>query len=270
MTAPAALGARHREVDRLRRLARRRPDRVAERAFVVEGPKAIADALDAGAPLEALYVDETVDPDLVARAEAAGVPVRTLDRGVLEKVADTVTPQGAIAVAPWTDVALGDLPTSLVVVAVEVQDPGNAGTLLRTAEAAGASGVVFTGGSVDVFHPKVVRASAGSLFHVQVVSGGDPVDVLEQLGASEVRRLGTVASGGTPLDEVDLTVPVALVLGNEGRGLPAEVEAVLDELVTIPMAGRSESLNVGMAGAVLCFEAARQRRVLRQRRVVGA
>lgn len=228
---------------------------------MIEGPKAIGDALAAGAPLEALYVDATADPSLVARAEEAGVPVRRLEGGVLERVADTVTPQGVVAVAPWVDVAVGDLvePT-LVVVAVDVQDPGNAGTLLRTAEAAGASAVVFVGGSVDVFHPKVVRASAGSLFHVQVVSGGGSVEVLEQLAARGMRRLGTVASRGTSLDDVDLTVPVALVLGNEGRGIPDEVAAVLDEQVTIPMAGRSESLNVGMAGAVLCFEAARQRR----------
>lgn len=228
---------------------------------MIEGPKAIGDALAAGAPLEALYVDATADPSLVTRAEEAGVPVRRLEGGVLERVADTVTPQGVVAVAPWVDVAVGDLvePT-LVVVAVDVQDPGNAGTLLRTAEAAGASAVVFVGGSVDVFHPKVVRASAGSLFHVQVVSGGGSVEVLEQLAARGMRRLGTVASGGTSLDDVDLTVPVALVLGNEGRGIPDEVAAVLDEQVTIPMAGRSESLNVGMAGAVLCFEAARQRR----------
>jgi TrmH family RNA methyltransferase len=231
---------------------------------VIEGPKAIGDALVAGAPLEALYVDGGADPALVARAEAAGVPVRLLEPGVLERIADTVTPQGVMAVARWVDVpldAVGD--ATLVVVAVDLQDPGNAGTLLRTAEAAGASAVVFAGGSVDVFHPKVVRASAGSLFHVQVVSGGGSVEVLEQLAARGMRRLGTVASGGTSLDEVDLTVPVALVLGNEGRGLPDEVGAVLDEQVTIPMAGRSESLNVGIAGAVLCFEAARQRRAAR-------
>lgn len=261
MTAPAALGARHREVDRLKRLARRRPDRAAERAFVIEGPKAIADALAANAPIEALYVDATVETALVERADAAGVPVRRLERGVLDRIADTVTPQGAIAVAPWVDVPLDALvdPT-LVLVLVDVQDPGNAGTLLRTAEAAGASAVVFAGGAVDVFHPKVVRASAGSLFHVPVVSGGDAISALERLGERGLRRLGTVATGGTALDDVDLTPPVALVLGNEGRGLTAEVEAVLDEHVTIPMAGRSESLNVGMAGAVVCFEAARQRR----------
>jgi RNA methyltransferase, TrmH family len=261
MAAPAAQGARHRELDRLRRLARRRSDRLAERAFVIEGPKAISDALDAAAPVEVLYTDGSASPDLLERAARAGVPVRTVGPGVLDRVADTVTPQGVIGIAACTDVALADVqrPT-LAVVAVDVQDPGNAGTILRTAEAAGASAVVFAGASVDAFHPKVVRASAGSLFHVQVVNGGVPVDVLEQLGGRGLRRLATAAEGGTPLDDVDLTVPVALVLGNEGRGLGEEIRPAVDELVTIPMAGRSESLNVGMAGAVLCFEAARQRR----------
>jgi TrmH family RNA methyltransferase len=117
---------------------------------------------------------------------------------------------------------------------------------------------VFCDGSVDVFNPKTVRASAGSLFHVPVVNGGPVDDVLATLGAWGVRRLGTVAHGGAPYDEVDLRSPVALVLGNEANGLPEGV--VLDERVTIPMAGRGESLNVGMAAAVLAFEVARQRR----------
>jgi len=105
-----------------------------------------------------------------------------------------------------------------------------------------------------------VRASAGSLFHVPVVSEGDPVAVLDQLGTWGKRRLGTIAAGGRPYDEIDLTAPTALVLGNEAHGLPAAVDAALDDHLTIPMAGRSESLNVGMAAAVVCFEAARQHR----------
>jgi TrmH family RNA methyltransferase len=141
-----------------------------------------------------------------------------------------------------------------------VRDPGNAGTVLRSAEAAGADGVLSCDGSVDVYNPKTVRASAGSLFHVPVVVGGEPVDVLEQIGSWGVRRLGTVARRGHDYTAVDLARPTALVLGNEANGLPDHVSAHLDDEVTIPMAGRSESLNVGMAAAVLCFEAARQRR----------
>jgi TrmH family RNA methyltransferase len=254
---PSALGARHPEVERLRRLLRRRSDRASERAFVVEGPKLVAEAIAAGAPLEAVYVADGADLEL----PPTDAPVRVLQRGVLERVSDTVTPQPVLAVCRAVDVPLEAVSAAtFVVVCVDLQDPGNAGTILRSAEAAGAGAVVFAGASVDVSNPKAVRASAGSLFHVAVVNGGDAVEVLDELGRRGLRRLGTVARSGEPLDDADLTAPVALVLGNEAHGLPAEVEAVLDGHLTIPMAGRSESLNVGMATAVLCFEVARQRR----------
>ena len=145
-------------------------------------------------------------------------------------------------------------------VCVDVQDPGNAGTILRSAEAAGAGAVLFTGSCVDPTNPKAVRASAGSLFHVGVVSGGNAVDVLAELGRCGFRRYAADARAGDTIDAVDLTGPVALVLGNEAHGLPTEIDAMLDGRVTIPMAGRSESLNVGMAASVMCFEVARQRR----------
>ena len=225
--------------------------------FVVEGHKLIADAVAAGLDVEAVYASG----DTADRYRHGPAPVHQLADGVLERVSDTVTPQGALAVVrrPTTTLeAARD--ADLVVVCVDVQDPGNAGTVIRSAEAAGVGAVVCCGESVDVFAPKCVRASAGSLFHVAVVSEGDPVAVLDQLGTWGKRRLGTVPSGGQPYDEADLTVPIALVLGNEGHGLPAGVDAVLDGRLTIPMAGRSESLNVGMAAAVVCFEAARQRR----------
>jgi RNA methyltransferase, TrmH family len=141
-----------------------------------------------------------------------------------------------------------------------VADPGNAGTLVRAGEAAGASAVLFCGASVDPCNPKCVRASAGSLFHLPVCSGGEAGAVLEDLRDAGVRRAGTVVRGGRPYDDVDLTGPVAIVLGSEAHGLPSALDALLDDRLTIPMAGRSDSLNVAMAGSILCFEALRQRR----------
>jgi TrmH family RNA methyltransferase len=148
----------------------------------------------------------------------------------------------------------------LVLVLVDVADPGNAGTLLRAAEASGAAAVLFCGSSVDPSNGKCVRASAGALFHVPVATGGDVVEVLEELGRRGVARVATLVEGGRPYDTTDLTGPVAVVLGSEARGLSDAVIALVDQPVTIPMAGRSESLNVAMAGSVLCFEALRQRR----------
>lgn len=231
-----------------------------ERAFVVEGPTLVGDALDAGAELECLFVAEGTTAPVVDRAAAQGVPVYDLAPGVLERVAATVTPQPVLAVARTLDVDLADLAdTSLVVVCVDVRDPGNLGTVLRSAEAAGAGGIICCDGSVDVYNPKCVRASAGSLFHTRVVARGEPVKVLGTLGGWGLRCLGTRPDSGQPYYRADLTVPTALVLGNEAHGLPAAAAAAVDGWVTIPMAGRAESLNVGMAAAVVCFEAARQR-----------
>jgi RNA methyltransferase, TrmH family len=240
---------------------RRRSLRSADRAFVLEGAKVIGEALDAGVALEAVFAASGVDAvrPLLQRALDAGVRVHTLQPGLIDRVADTVTPQPVMAIAPWIDVPLETVRSGdFFLVCVDVRDPGNAGTLLRSAEAAGASAVLFCDGSVDVFNPKTVRASAGSLFHVSVVNGGSAEDVLRTLASWGVRTLGTTARDGTPYDAVDLRAPVAIVLGNEAQGLPDDLP--LDELVTIPMAGSGESLNVGMAAAVLAFEVARQRR----------
>jgi TrmH family RNA methyltransferase len=228
---------------------------------VLEGAKLIGEALAAGAPLETVFVAPGgEDEPVVGRAEAAGVRVSRLAPGVLERVAGTVTPQPLLAVAPWCDVPLeAVLDATFVVVCADVRDPGNAGTVLRSAEGAGAGAVVLCDGSVEAFNPKTVRASAGALFHVPVVQGGAPAEVLDRLGAAGLRRLGTTGAGGVPHTATDLTGPVAVVLGNEASGLPAELHERLDGLVTVPLVGRSESLNVGMAAAVLCFEVARQR-----------
>jgi TrmH family RNA methyltransferase len=251
-------------------LASRRSVRQAEHCFVVEGVKVVREALAAGVHVESVFVDRAglgtdgAGHDVLAEAYAAGSRVFDLAPGVLARVADTVTPQPIMAVVDQLDVPLAALAPeaapALIVVCVDVRDPGNAGTILRSAEAAGATGVVCCEGSVDVFNPKTVRASAGALFRVPVVAGGEPTEVLSELGRWGLVRLAAVAHGGQSYTEANLTVPLALVLGNEAHGLPESVVAHLDGRLSIPMAGRAESLNAGMAGAVLCFEAARQRR----------
>jgi RNA methyltransferase, TrmH family len=246
----------------------RRSARQAEGRFVVEGAKVLEEALAAGVPVESVYVDRSlvrnadgVDAVLDA-AFAAGSRIYDVEAGVVARVAGTVTPQPVLAVVPVVDVPLSHLleqPADLLVVCVDLRDPGNAGTVLRSGEAAGAGGVIFCDGSVDVFNPKTVRASAGALFHVPVVAGGETGAVLDELGRAGLRRLGTAARGGVPYTEADMTGPVAIVLGNEAHGLSGDLADSLDGLITIPMVGRAESLNVGMAAAVICFEVARQR-----------
>jgi RNA methyltransferase, TrmH family len=236
----------------------RRSARQEERAFVIEGAKLLDEAVAAGVAVEAVYLAPDTDPPPEL---PVGIPVHRLAPGVLDRIADTVTPQPVLAVVPFVDVPLDDLRTAdFLVVCVDVRDPGNAGTVLRSAEAAGVDGVICCDGSVDVYNPKTVRASAGSLFHVPVVVGGDTVEVLERISGWGVARVGADAHVGTDYTVADFTRPVALVLGNEAHGLSSPAHAALDQTVTIPMEGRSESLNVGMAAAVLCFEVARQRR----------
>lgn len=260
--APNLLGPRHKRTQRLRRLLTQPSYRQSERAFVVEGPKLVAEALAAGAAVEGLYAAPAgfADP-VVGRAHAAGVRVFGLAPGVIERVAATATPQALLAVVGMAEAVLADLfDANLLVVCVDVRDPGNLGTIVRTAEAAGVGGVVCCEGTVDVYNPKCVRASAGSLFHVRLVARGGPVGVvLDQLGAWGMRRLGTAANRGAPYHQVSFGHPSALVMGNEAVGLPAGLEGHVDEWVTVPIAGRAESLNVAMAAAVVCFEAARQR-----------
>lgn len=228
---------------------------------MVEGVKLVSEAMAAGAEVEAVFAAPGADPELLERAGEAGAEVHHLEPGVLERVATTVTPQAVVAVVAGVAVGLDAVSgVDLALVCVDVSDPGNAGTVLRSAEAAGAGVVVFCGDSVDVYNPKTVRASAGAVFHVPVVAEGEPAGALTRIGGAGLRRLGTSARTGRDYTALDFTGPVAVVLGNEATGLPPSVAAEVDDWVTIPMAGRSESLNVGMAAAVLCFEAARQRR----------
>ena len=205
---------------------------------------------------------------LVAEAEAGGWSVETvfcapgtnvgvpsgaasieLAPGVIERVSDVETPQGCIAIVrrPATTVPQD---ATFVVIAAGVADPGNLGTIVRSAEAAGADAVIVTPGSADAFSPKTIRASAGAVFHVPVIDGPAVVPGLVIIGTS--------SHEGQRFDEADLKRPLALVLGNEAHGIAANV--TVDETVSIPHAGRSESLNVAMAATVLCFEVARQRR----------
>ncbi len=231
---------------------------------VLEGPDLVEAALAAGAELEALYLDgaRAGDPRLaalVANAAAHGVRTFALAPGVLERVADAVTPQGVLAAARLPVASLAAVHPGTVLVLCDLRDPGNVGTLIRTADATGAAGVVLTGPGVDPTNPKALRASAGSVFHVPVVVAGLD-EALAELRAKGARVLASVARGGDDPCASDLAGPCALLIGNESAGLAEDVVARCDAALTIPMAGRAESLNAAVAGAMLAYEAMVQRR----------
>ena len=229
---------------------------------MIEGPTLLAEALASGLSVEAVFVgpDSAGLPEVRA-AWDRGVRVYDLAPGVLERVADTVTPQPVLTIAATADTTLVNVSgPGPVIVCADVRDPGNLGTIVRSAEASGAAGVVCCDGTVDVYNPKCVRASAGALFHVPVVSGGPVAQVLGNLRAGGRTCLGAAVGEGPAYTDADLAGPLALVFGNEATGIPPEGAGAVDGWVHIPIEGRSESLNVGMACAVLSFEVARQRR----------
>jgi len=268
------LGARDQRVQRLRRLVRRSSVRDSEHAFVAEGVRLVEAALDARAGIEELFVSpewhsSASTAAVVERAVASGVAVFELGPGIMERTADTVSPQPVCAVIKTVELGMDELLSrppadsthSLVLVCVDVRDPGNLGAVLRIAGATGVEGVICCAGTVDPFNPKVVRASAGAVFRVPLVVGAAPADVLEELGNHGYRRWATVPRGGIDYFVAELEARVALVLGNEGAGLPDEVVRRLDGSLTIPMEAGTESLNVAMTVAVLCFDLARRRRL---------
>jgi TrmH family RNA methyltransferase len=246
-------------------LLQKRATRWAERAFVAEGVDVVGCGLAAGVVPEALFVafEASTEPAVIGVASATlemGSRVFTLAPGVADRVADTVTPHPVFAIFPMTDVSLAQLraPT-LAVCCVDVRDPGNAGTVLRTCDAAGVDAVIFCGGTVDPFNAKTVRSSAGSIFHVALAVSDEVDGAVGWLRSAGVTVYGT-DTDGVDYSSLDLRAPCAFVLGNEAAGLPDAVLGTLDATVAIPMRGRAESLNVGVSCAVLCFEAQRQRR----------
>jgi TrmH family RNA methyltransferase len=196
-----------------------------------------------------------------ALAEASGVPVWVTSERVIAALSETTTPQGCVAVVRTPEASLEVAAgADLVLLLAEVRDPGNAGTLIRSAAAMGADCVVVSSASVDVWSSKTVRASAGAVWRLPVVTEAPLDDTVTALRSFGLGVLGTDPRAAVPADHAVLTGRIALVVGNESRGVGEDVRRLVDREVSIPMSGRAESLNVGVAGSVLLYEAARQRR----------
>jgi TrmH family RNA methyltransferase len=244
----------------------KKSQRVQTGLFLIEGPQAVAEALryrpDLITEVFATPAARDRHADLMQAAVAATTHVDTVSDAVLDAMADTVNPQGVVAVCRQFSAALDDVLAAqprLVAVLEEVRDPGNAGTIIRVADAAGADAVILTGASVDVFNPKVVRATTGSLFHLPVVVGVSVQSALDKLRAAGARILAADVSGDDLLavrSDGDLDGPTAWLFGNEARGLTAEQLALADRAVIVPIYGAAESLNLATAAAVCLYESA--------------
>lgn len=236
--------------------------------FLVEGPQAVREALRFAADrvVEIFSTDGAMDrnADVIQLARRAGVPVEHATKQVIEAIADTVTPQGIVAAMRIASPSLRDTLAAvpepggarLVAVLHEVRDPGNLGTIIRVADAAGADVVVLTGDSVDPFGPKVVRSTTGSLFHLPVVIGHDLAHAVRQLSDAGLEVLAADVGGEELSDAATLPSRVAWLFGNEARGLDERSVLLADRSVRLPIFGRAESLNLATAASILLYQSA--------------
>lgn len=234
--------------------------------FLLEGPQAVREALtygpDAVVDLFSTPTAWEKHADVRALAAKTGVEVEYATEYVIAAMADTVTPQGIVAVARQHPTSVRDIFAAsprLIAICEEVRDPGNLGTIIRAADAAGADAVVLTGRTVDPYNPKVVRATTGSLFHLPVSVGGDLADVVERAHASGVQVLAADVKGDDLLAaraEGVLAQPTGWLFGNEARGLDDAALALADRVLKLPIFGRAESLNLATAASLCLYESA--------------
>lgn len=248
-------------VKRIRSLAADRKDRRRERLFVLEGVRLVADALAHGGAIElALFAPDQLDQTEAGRelrAKLEHVPrAYPATSQVVAAAADTVHPQGVVALARWPEVEPGR--PGIILVLDAIQDPGNLGTLLRSAEAVGVAEVLCASGTADIYGPKVVRAAMGAHFRLAMEQDlgweavGERLFVVDHVYAAD-------ADATMPYYAADWRQPSALIVGNEAHGLSEEARSLARNLVGVPMRGRAESLNAAVAGSVILFEALRQR-----------
>jgi TrmH family RNA methyltransferase len=259
----APLTAGNARVKEARKLSRRSV-RTERRLFLADGPKAVGGALRRGCVVELFATAEAAEQ--YAALVAVAPQVSLVDDRALSSLSDSVTPAGLVAVCSFLDVPLVEALTAgerrLVVLCADVRDPGNAGTLVRTADALGADAVVLAGRSVDAYNPKTVRASVGSLFHLPMSRAADPAEAVQAAREAGLTVLAADGAGELSLDDAEplLAGPVAWLFGNEAWGLPEDLAALADHRVSIPIPGRAESLNLATAAAICLHETARVRR----------
>ncbi len=237
--------------------------RIESGLFLLEGPQGLKELVRTPELAHEVFFTQTAYAkyeDELEEIAATGVPIVEVADLVMEKICDTKTPQGVVSVVSQIDLELDellDLKPRLIAILDQARDPGNAGTVLRAADAAGADGVVFTTDSVDVYNPKVVRSTAGSILHLPFVQNARPAQLAAALKAAGIQIFATAAHG-VPITTLGkkLAQPTAWVFGNEAHGVSAELMELADEVVSLPIYGRAESLNLATAASVCLYASA--------------
>jgi len=242
----------------VKNLLEKRKARHKEHRFVVEGPHLVEEAGDLVS--FAVYSERL---PILEKLQKKGIDCYKVSREQFADVSEVETPQGILAVVKEKKYELKDVlkdSNPLVVFCVGVQDPGNLGTIIRTADAVGASGVVLSRGTVDLYNSKVIRSTMGSLFHLPIVQVEDASEAIEYLKGRKIRMIATDNKAEKDYFSAEYKGPSAILVGNEGAGLEKGIADLADEAVKIPMPGKAESLNVGISTAVVLYEAYRQRK----------
>lgn len=252
------------KVARARRLLKR-GFRESDGLFLAEGPQACREAAIAGKVKDLFLTQEAFDrySDIVEVVENSGANITVCTGTVIEQFSSTVTPQGMTAVVSMWEQNPAEIfqkGNKLAVALTAVRDPGNAGSVIRVSDAAGAAGVVMSNDSVDLFNPKVVRASVGSIFHLPIATGQDLADTIAEARSAGMQVLAADAGGVSLYDEVELAKPTLWIFGNEAWGIPQEVLDLVDQVVSIPIYGQAESLNLATASAVCLYASANAQR----------
>ena len=275
---PELTSIRSPKVKAARQLAKRAL-RLRARSFLAEGPQAVGEALASGGVVSQLFITAAArarHAELADQAARQGAHVQAVSGEVMAGLAQTITPQGVLAVCRYVDIPLARLAAAaprLVAILANVRDPGNAGTVLRTADAAGANGVIFSDASVDPYNSKCVRATAGSIFHLPLVADAPVAEAVNAMRAAGLRIVAADGRAGRSLDEAlpgglgepggPLDHPTAWLFGYEAWGLPADVLALADDVVAVPIYGKAESLNLAAAAAVCLYASAHASRASR-------
>ena len=251
------------QIKQITALLKKSKERKEQKAFVIEGRKMFEEICQDSSRVIKAYFSDSYVKEQYANKAMPQVPYEIVADSVFDAMAETVTPQGVLAIVKMPEYSLEDMiaDAGTLVLLENLRDPGNLGTIIRTAEAAGVSGVILTKESVDIYNPKVIRSTMGAVYRVPFLYVEDFQELLSELRGREVRLLAAHLKGEKTFDKADYSGKVGILIGNEANGLSEEASELANEKVLIPMAGSVESLNAAVAAALLMYEAFRKQKL---------
>lgn len=251
------------QIKQIMALLKKSKERKEQKAFVIEGRKMFEEICQEKSRIIKAYFSDSYVKAGYAEAAMQSVPYEIVADSVFDAMAETVTPQGVLAIVKMPEYPLEDMvaDAGTLVLLENLRDPGNLGTIIRTAEAAGVSGVILSRESVDIYNPKVIRSTMGAVYRVPFLYVEDFTELLKELRKKDVRLLAAHLKGQKTFDKADYSGKVGILIGNEANGLSEEASELANEKVLIPMAGSVESLNAAVAAALLMYEAFRKQKL---------